>query len=879
MRKRDSPLPRPAATLLRALLPDAERDEVLLDLEAEYRERVESGGGLTARAWVWGQVLASVPPLVRGGWWRGWSGFEPRANRLRPGGTMIEEWTRDLKFALRRLRRRPLYAALTVLTLALGVAGTAAVYGVAKRLLLERLPYAAEEQIVMFWSPGDWRESEFLYLRPQIEGFTSVAAIRPGDVTLEMDGAPARLLRGMSASAELFEVLGTSPRLGPGFRAGDDQLGAEPVAVISHSLWREIGASPSIIGQTLRMGGIPRTIVGVMPEGFWFPDPTVQVWLVEEMDPQNHVGNYALIARMRPGGTIENMAPHLRRITDLLGEAYRYPAEWDKTRNAALTPIREQLVGSVRPGLIAMLVAMAVILLIACVNVAALMLGQVDSRASELAVRSALGAGRKRLLRQVVVEAIAIGALAGVVGALLAVVGFRLLVGSLPLGALAEAARIDWSLFAAAMLIALLAATTIALVPGASIAGGNPQDRLSRTRTSGVVGRGGRVESVLVVAQIALVLLMASGAALLIRSVGNLRSINLGMAPERLAVIDLVIPSGIEIPSRPPIIGDMVTEVAALPGVRSAAASQRIPLRGSGHNWGITVEGSPELEITTVATRIVTPDYFETMGIEVRAGRTLLETDRNPDAEGVVVINQALAERYFADRDPLGQRIAFTSGRWETIVGVVENVAETDLTAGPQPARYMIYDQVPFILEGQTIVVRVQDGQSPAAVLDMARRAIQSTAPGVAIRELTTMQNVVDRAMGPTRQVMTLLTLLSGLALALGIVGVYGVVSHFVARRRRDWGIRLALGMTPVTVMRRILLAGGSLIGKGILAGSIAFVLLSRLLASFLYGVEPWDPYSLLGAAAVLAGSGVLAALLPAWRASRIDPALVLREQ
>lgn len=792
---------------------------------------------------------------------------------------MFESWLKDVRFALRRLRKRPRYTALIVLTLSLGVAGTAAVFGVAKRLLLEPLPVAAEEEVVVFWFEGAWSEAEFAYLRPEMDGFRSVAAFRETDATLRRGDAPARLVRGVSATAELFDVLGVRPVLGRGFRPRDDRVGAEPVVVLSHSLWRELGARRSIVGERIELSGVARTVVGIMPEGFWFPDPTAQAWLTEGVNPENESGNYGLIARMPPGATIEAMGPQLERITGMLDERYDFPEQWDLTKNPELTPLRQRLVGSVRPALLALLGAMAVILLIACVNVAALMLGQVDGRGTELAVRNALGAGRTRLLQQLVVESLVIGALAGVVGAGLAVVGFRFLVGALPLGALSEAATVDWTLFWAASAVALLAASAVALIPGRSFAQSDPQTRLRQGRTAGIGGRGSRLENGLVVAQVALVLLLTSGAALLIRSVENLRAIDPGVEVEGVAVVDIIMPATTDGARRPQIVRELVAAVEALSGVEAAAATQRLPLRGSSDNWGIRVEAKPELETTMTAFRVVTPDYFEAMGIQLDRGRGLLDTDRNPDVgEGAVVINQALADKYFPGENPIGRRIGFMN-RWDRIVGVVGDVAENDLSPDPVPARYMVYEQVPYLLNWQTIVIRTRAGLDPATILDPARRAIQAAAPGVAIRELTTMESVFARAIGPALQVRSLLSLLAGLALTLGVIGIYGVVSHFVTRRNRDWGVRIALGMRPARVIGEIVGRGGALVAIGSVIGVVAFLALGRLLASFLYGVGTADPVALLGAIAVLLTAGLLAAYFPARRASRTDPAKVLREQ
>jgi putative ABC transport system permease protein len=322
----------------------------------------------------------------------------------------------------------------------------------------------------------------------------------------------------------------------------------------------------------------------------------------------------------------------------------------------------------------------------------------------------------------------------------------------------------------------------------------------------------------------------------------------------------------------------MVEAVARVPGVASAAAVQKLPLRGRGDSWGIRIESQPERERSTTFFRMASPDYFRVMGIPVRSGRGFQETDRAAGGAGVIVINQALADQYFPGIDPLGQRIGM-GNEWSRVVGVVGNVAEADLTDEAQPARYMLYEHVLGVGPQHSIVARVRDGGDPVQVLNAARAAIQGAAPGVAIRQLTTLENVFSEAVGPARQVMALLALLGALALVLGTIGVYGVVSHFVTRRRRDWAIRLALGMRPAGVVRQVIGRGGALVAAGIVLGVAGFLVLARVLASFLYGVGTADPLALAGAAAVLLGAGLLAAWLPARRASRIDPAGALREQ
>lgn len=867
------------AALFRTLTPYAERDEVLGDLAAEHAERVAAEGRLAAQIWLWRQLLGSLPALARRSWWRGWTGFEPRASRMQPGGFVLESWIVDLRYSARRLASRPLYLLLAVLTLALGAGGTAAIFSVVRTLLLEPLPVAREAEVGVFWMPGHWNEAEFLHLRPEVPGFQAVAAIRPRDLTLELDGQPMRLLRGNVSSAELFDVLGTRPLLGRAFQPGEDLPGAEPVVVLSHDLWQELGGKASILGRPLRLGGVPRTVVGVMPPGFWFPDPETRVWTTTELSSENRAGNYALVGRAAPGVRIDAMQGQLGAIAASLKPAFEYLAEFDKTRSPAITPLREHLVGKVRPSLLATLAGMALILLMACVNVAALMLGQVAGRNTELAVRVALGAGRRRLLQQLVIESLLIGGLAGVAGALLAAGGFRVLVGALPLGELAQTAALDWTLFWAAMAVALLAAAVVSLVPGVVLWRGNLQSSIATARTAGVSGRGGRLDGGLVVAQIALAVLLAAGAGLLLRSVAKLRAIDPGVQVEGVAVIDVTMPTQLSFDERRQATLDVLPALQALPDVRAVAATQRLPLRGRSDDWGLEIVGRPDIEESTTFFRIVTPDYFKALGVPVLRGRGFLPTDR-AGTERVVVINEALAARYFAGEDPVGRYISTGfDERGERIIGVVGNVAEANLVEMDVPARYMLYEQVPYTSNQVSYVLSAARAEDVPRLLHAGRSALQREGRRLAIQGTATMETVFEEAIGAPRQIATLLSLLAGLALLLGAVGVYGMISHFVTRRMREYGIRIALGLPPARVVSQVMGRGVVLVLLGSAVGIAAAFLLTRLLSSLLYGVGATDPQALAGAVAALLVVGALAALSPALRASRTDPASVLRNQ
>jgi predicted permease len=860
------------------LLPIAERDEVLADLQAEYEERHVARGAWAAWRWAWGQALGSLPALFRRGWWRGMTGFEPRANRMRPGGPMFESWIMDCRYAVRRLAGRPTYALLAILTLALGAGGTAAIFSVVRALLLEPLPIAREEQVGVLWFNGSWNEQEILHLRPNFPGFQRMGAYRSDDATLETPGGPLRLVQGVAATAELFDVLGTSPMFGRTFRSGDDALGAEPTTVLSYSLWEELGSDPAIVGKPIRLGGVTRTVIGVMPRGFWFPSPATRAWNSAPLDPRNRSGRYSLVGRVADGVSIDQMEGPLRAIADALGARFRYPAQWDKTKNPSVTPAREYFVGDVRPSLVATLAAMAVILFIACANVAALMLGQVDARATELAVRSALGANRRRLIQQLVMESLVIGSIAGATGAALAMIGFQLMVQSLPLGPLADNARLDWTVFWASMLAALAAALLIAIVPGAALwRSSSLRSTMATTRTGGVAGRGGRLEGGLVVVQMALAVLLTAGAGLMIRSVANLRAIDPGINTHDAVIVDATMPTRLTVAERRQAILQMLPSLRSLPGVTSVAAVQKLPLRSSGDNWGIGIRGRQEVGGTT-AFRMVSRDYLSTMGIPIRRGRNFDASDRE-GSEPVVIINEALAAKFFDGQDPIGQVLQTFDERGERIIGVAGNVAEADLTDAAVPARYMLYDQLPAAIWHQvTFVIRTNSPDNTAALMDGARSAVRQTGSQLAVQKTSTLQTVFDMAMGPTGQIVTLLSLLAGLALVLGAVGVYGVISHYVTRRARDYGICIALGQTPARVVRQGVGRGAALVAAGSALGVVAALGATKVLSTLLYGVRATDPLALAAAVVVLLLVGMLAAFVPARRASLTDPAVVLRQ-
>jgi predicted permease len=387
--------------------------------------------------------------------------------------------------------------------------------------------------------------------------------------------------------------------------------------------------------------------------------------------------------------------------------------------------------------------------------------------------------------------------------------------------------------------------------------------------------RGGRLESGLVVAQMALAVLLAAGAGLLLRSVANLHGIDPGLKLDGVGVLDTTMPVLLKGAERRQAIHAVLPALEAVPGVKSVAAAQKLPLRGSGDNWNLTIAGRPPVNAST-AFRMVTPAYFSTLGMPIKRGRDFLPSDRE-GSELVVIINEALAAKFFPGEDPLGQVLQTFGESRERIVGIVGNAAEANLTDPPVPARYMLLQQVPIVYNQVSFVLRA-DAMEPAAILADARAVIARESSQLAVQQMTTMKNIFDLALGPTGQMVTLVSLLAGLALVLGAVGVYGVISHYVLRRSREYGIRIALGQQPILVIRQVVGRGAGLVALGSAIGIALALGASRLLASLLYGVQPNDPVVMAAAIVVLLAVGILAAFVPARRASLLDPAVVLRQ-
>ena len=811
------------------------------------------------------------------------------AERVRDawGIALADEFVADVRHAVRQMRRRLGYTAIVVLTLGLGIGATVALFSVVSDLLLRPLPYAHADRIHVFWSDYDWRGEEYDFLRDRAGVFQHLAAFSTNGEPYRPNAASAdgaRLLPFVVATSTLFDVLGTRPLLGRPFDSTEDRPGAAPVIVISYGMWREdLGGDPHVIGRRIIVGDVPVTVVGVMPKGFYFPTPDIRAWRPLALDPKSPSyfnGYLTLLGRTAAGVRPELVSSDIRRIARALGSRFTYPAAWDKTRNPYALPIRTYLTGDVRDPLLLLLAAAVLLLGIACANAASLILARTSDRTSEMAVRSALGAGQWRLARQVLAESLVLAMAAAALGVAIATAGFRALVAVLPLGnGFGETVGIGWATFAAAFALTLAIALAASAAPMRNLLR-NGGGAVNRERSEQGLHRGTRrVHGVIIVSQVAFAVLLVLGARLLIRSVDNLRAVDMGFDPHGVSTYTLVTSDNMSTDDQRQFFGQVLARVSALPGVRAAGITNRLPLRDGGYQGPMGIEGRPDLDGTNRPNslyRTVTPAYFAAMGLRVRDGRGIDSTDVMGGLP-VTVISESFARHMWPGQSALGKHIySGWSGQMESleVVGVTHEARLTTVT-GQEPFAMFVPLAQQTSISGGVLVVRSLT--PPAALMPAVRRAIAEIDPRVAVARIETMDDVVAGALVEPLRLRFFLTLFAGIALVLGTIGVYGVVSYAVSQRRAEFAIRMALGASPRRVLREVVERGLVPVIAGVSAGIIAALAVSSLLGRFLYGLGAADPASLGAAAGVLLAAGMAAALVPAARAGRTSPAEALR--
>lgn len=792
----------------------------------------------------------------------------------------------DLKFAARQLRKNPGFTALSVATLALGIGGTVALFSVVYGLMLRPLPFPDEDRVVSFWMEYNWRGEEFDYVKGVPESFETVAAYSNDAFTLQVEGE-TNMVVATVASVELFDMFQVAPLLGRGLQAGDYRAGAEPVVVLSHGLWSTaFGQDRGVIGRRINLSGVQTTVVGVMPAGFYFPSPEMQLFAPLRLDPAD--SNYAnngwlvLAGRVLEGTTEAQINADLELMTAALGERYDYPTRWDKTRNPFVVPMRDYLLGDVRPALLMLLGAVGLILLMACVNVTALILSRTVDRTREMAVRAALGAGRTRLARQVLTESLLLGIVAGTVGIGLAVVMFDSLVASLPIdAAFGGTLSLDWTALLGALVLSIAAGSLVSLAPIRNLLHGSlPGGTLTeRTENAGAT-RASRVHQGLVVAEVVLAVVLVTGASLLVRTVSALRSLDPGLDPAGVLAVGIILPEEETTPEQSAqFFDDLLIRAHTLPGVQHAGLINRLPLRDGGWQGPVTIADRPDLmgpDRPNSLYRPVTPESFDALGIDIVEGRGILPSDVF-ESPGVAVINETFARTIWGDESPIGR--TFTSGFVGDVevVGVAEDIAVTELVGAPPMAAFYPWAQSRRGSAYGTLVTKTSmDPNELVAPLRSIARSLESRA---AMADITTMEDVMDAEMAEPLRLRFFLTLLSGLGLTLGAIGVYGVVSYSVHRRKTEFGIRMALGAKPTRLVTEVALKALTPVGLGIILGIGVSLLASRALSSFLFGIDALDPVSFTFAGAALAIAGLAAALQPAFRAGSTHPATALRAE
>ena len=798
----------------------------------------------------------------------------------------------DLKFALRSLRKNAGFTLLAILVMGLGIGANTAVFSVVNSVLLKPLDYRDPDRIVTLSSLGKISGShsqvpapDFHDWHDQSTAFSAMAYYYNDPETAIGTRSGAEFGSVAVVTPEFLSVFAVEPAMGRFFSPEEVQPGGPGAVVISHSYWQShFGADPNVLGQTLRMADKIFPIVGVLPPRFQFPDKT-DLWLpantVFPETTSRSAHNYRVAARLKPEVTLEQAQSQMSAIGARLEQLY--PAS-NKNESVAVTRMRDEMVGDVRTTLYLLLGAVSLVLLIACANMATLLLAKATSRTREMAIRAAVGASRGRIVRQLITESMVLAVASGIAGLLLAIWGSSALVAIAPrnIPRLAETSIDGWVL-AFTFGVSVLASLLFGLAPAIQASKVDLNDSLKRGAARSVGGGAGRIRAALVVAEIALSVVLLAGAGLLMRSFVAMHNVALGFRPEHVLVMGASVPAS-DLESRrraARFYRDLLAEAAALPGVSAAGATWSPP--GHVGSWGgYWIDHLPAPEGLTVSApqavfSVVAPGTFATLGIPLKRGRDFNDSDIY-DAPFTALINESLARRSFAGQDPIGRSIycGLDSMKPMKIVGVVGDIRQDGPARAPRSEIYMPYQQHPGPATSLSVVVRT--AAEPSALFETMRRKARATSPDVPVK-FTTLETLLAENVAAPRFRTLLLGIFAGLAVCLAMAGVYGVMAYVVGQRSNEIGLRMALGASPGTVMRLVLRQGLALAGIGLAIGLAGAVAATRLLTKMLFEVKPGDPVTYAGVVVLLGAVAMAASYIPARRATKVDPLVALRQE
>jgi putative ABC transport system permease protein len=813
----------------------------------------------------------------------------------------MESLLNDIRYGARSLWKRPGFTTLAVITLALGIGANTAIFSVVNATLLRPLPFREPERVVMLWGflpkmaqTADKLPSSsgnFVSLRDQNQSFENLSAFRTWSWQLTGGGEP-ELLRGARVSADFFPAVGVSPALGRVFSPEEDLPNRAPVTIISHELWqRHFAGDKNAIGKTLTLTGQSVMIVGVMPQGFRFPGganmiPGLQfaldndVWMPlaltdEDKQRQGNL-NLALIGRLKHGVSPSQAETEVRALQQNLPLG-----KIGYTIN--VLPLYQQMVGKIRKLLLVLLATVAFVLLIACANIANLLLARATSRQKEIAVRAALGAGRLRIIRQLLTESLLLSVTGGLLGLLLAVWGNSLLVSLIPRDVpRIHDVSVDGRILAFTLLVSFLTGLIFGLAPALQASKLDLNESLKEGSRSATSGPGqNRLRSLLVVSEVAMALVLLISATLLIKSFVRLSEVKPGFNPANVLSMD------VQLPNLPPsryakneeqtaFFQQLVDRIKVLPGVESAGAVVTMPLTGAFESTDVILPGTeslsdaerPEADYTTV-----TPEFFATMQIPLLKGRQFTSQDTK-ERPGVIIVNDAMAQRLWPNENPLGKRLTVGFEKQpREIVGVVGNIKQTTLDAEIRPAMYMPHLQSP----NPSLTVLARTTGDPLTMTSAVREQVRTIDKDIPVTHIQTLEQVLAASVAQQRFSMLMVGLFAGLALVLATVGIYGVMAYSVAQRAHEIGVRMALGARTSQVLKLILKDGMALALMGVVIGLAAAFALTRLLTTLLFGVRPNDAATLIVVSLTLLGVALVACYIPARRATKVDPLVALR--